>query len=732
MSDEFPFLTPGGALRGALAEELFAHLGRVRELGVGERVGPWKICNEIGRGGMAIVYLAERADGEFEQTVALKWLRPEGDALAAQSLFRRERQILAALEHPHIARLLDGGHTEDGMLWFVLEHVAGERIDRYCQQQALPLERRLRLFVQTCEAVQFAHSHALIHRDIKPANVLVTEAGSAKLLDFGIAQLSGSDDVSLAAHAHTPGFASPEQRSGHALSTASDIYQLGHLLECVLAPEQSRATDLIAIKAHAMADDPSARYATVAELIDDIGRFVHGRPVRARAGGIAYRLQRFVGRNALQVGAGVVAASLFLGLLVWFLARLETERDTAQREAARANASLVFLTDLFKVSDPAVDRGDSLTANQILEAGTSRMNGALGDQPSVRAALLHTIGVVHMNLGQHVRAEPLLRESLAISRDHADIPAADVAGRWRALAQVQWRLGRYEDARVSARTGYALIENDATQAELAGKLLNTVAICEFLLGRFEDAVSIERKAIALVEAQLGPQHELAGFAYNNLARALSELDRQGEALEALDKAVANVAARLGEDDPDTHMVKLSYARQLARLGRHGEAALILAKAEEGVRRRLGEHDTRYAYALLSDAQAHLWAGDAEESRLRATAARDILRANSGADPSALANTSDVLGQSMAALGRHDDALAQYREALEIRQRHLRADHVDVASSHFLLGGELCRRGESAAGRGELEQALAIRVAALPAAHGAIAATRLALADCVER
>ena len=244
-------LEPGGARAGPLFASLLAKLDRDREvLAAGLRVGPYRIVEQLGRGGMAVVYLAER-DGK---RVALK----VNASNEARELLRRERQILSELHHPHIARLLDGGTTDDGLVWFAMELVRGARIDVACRR--LPHAVRLRLFLDVCDAVQFVHQRGLVHRDLKPSNILVTEEGRVKLIDFGIAVFA--DERPLPAF--TPGWASPEQRQGDPISSASDIWQLGRLLALI---EGERA-----IVERATNEDPALRYSSAGELAADVSR----------------------------------------------------------------------------------------------------------------------------------------------------------------------------------------------------------------------------------------------------------------------------------------------------------------------------------------------------------------------------------------------------------------------------------------------------------------------------
>ncbi len=262
-------LLPGGALAGRVFSRLLGDAHDDPPLAPGTRVGAWRIGGILGCGGSAVVYLADRADGHFDQQVALKVLRPRPELVER---FRRERQILASLRHPAIARLIDGGEIEGGRLWFAMEPVFGERIDDYVRSRNLPLDERLAVFEAVCEAVAYAHRRQLVHRDIKPANVLVDETGKPRLLDFGIA--TADDSGEEGDRAMTPNYASPEQRNGDAVTPASDIYQLGAILRGLVAsctPMSRRCARTIdAIVAKATTVDPAGRYGRVAVLWSDV------------------------------------------------------------------------------------------------------------------------------------------------------------------------------------------------------------------------------------------------------------------------------------------------------------------------------------------------------------------------------------------------------------------------------------------------------------------------------
>ena len=455
----------------------------------GTRIGAWRIVELIGRGGMGEVYRAERADGQFEQQAALKLIRR--DAAEHPQRFQSERQILARLEHPGIARLLDGGMAHDGRPYMVMELVPGRSIAEWCRAHQSGLEQRLALFMAVCDAVAYAHRNLIIHRDLKPGNVMVSDEGAVKLLDFGIAKLLPGPSAAGAREEqtrHAPvtlGYAAPEQLDGGAVTTAADVYALGVLLfellsgrrpwslgelpmaaalekllrEPMPAPSRYAAQigaspippkllrgDLDAIVAKAVRKEPERRYATVDALRQDVARHLAGEVVAAREGARLYALSRFVGRNRLMVSA----AALLLLAVVGGSVGIAWQARRTEAEARKATAVKDFLIGIFNANgteNPDGAKARATTAEQLLDLGAKRIHGEMLDVPEVRAELLGTIGGLYADLDLSDQAISVLQEQVDTLRNiHGDAPNFEVASAGVQLGRVQAVSGRYEDA----------------------------------------------------------------------------------------------------------------------------------------------------------------------------------------------------------------------------------------------------------------------------------------------
>ncbi|MGA7415587.1 MAG: serine/threonine-protein kinase, partial [Bryobacteraceae bacterium] len=410
----------------------------------GQLIGRYRVIRELGEGGMGRVYLAVRADEQYQQRVAIKIMH--GGLVPSNTMllrFRTERQILANLQHPNIARLLDGGVTEAGLPYLVMEYVDGIPINKYCEGRSI--EERLRLFRTVCNAVEYAHANLVVHRDIKPLNILVTADGTPKLLDFGIAKLLDPNFTGAPAGQRTyatdrlmtPEYASPEQILGEPVTTATDVYALGTLLYELLAgaqpfgaqklsplafaryitevdPEPPSAAaarnvqipvtdarrmrgDLDNVVRTAMRKEPARRYASVAQFAADIEAYVEGYPLLASADSWRYRASKFLGRHkrGVAVTAGVVA------LLIGSTIEMAVLAQRARREQAIAQQETQFLASVFSASTPEESQGTTITARDLLDRGAKRIDRELAGQPEVQASMLESIATAYRSIGQY-------------------------------------------------------------------------------------------------------------------------------------------------------------------------------------------------------------------------------------------------------------------------------------------------------------------------------------------
>lgn len=643
----------------------------------------YRVIRRIGDGGMGVVYLAERIDGDLRQRVALKLLRASApDDADAHRRFASERRILSALAHPNIARLVDGGVTEHGLPFLAMEYVEGEPIDVWCARHAPSLRARIALVVKVCAAVDYAHGQLVIHRDIKPSNVLVGADGEPKLLDFGIARLVDGDANAARTRTDrrllTPAYASPEQIDGARLTRASDVWSLGvvlyelvagvrpfahlettHLLPGAIVsgevpPPSRRAktarvprrvpADVDAIVMKALRREPAQRYASAAELANDLRRFLAARPVRARRGHVAYRVQRLVARRrwwfaaALALGAGIGA------VVVDRVA--QHERVALERD--RAQAVVGFLDELFENTDALHRRGDDVTVRQMLDLGAANLAANAGVAPAQRAPLQFAIGRAYNALGRHDDAAPLLeraREALAAtgappaqiapvelalaaaysgSRRLGDAVAADE----RALAQLARMPAPVADdvdqARIRVLHNRAVLlsrplaqvrtELDAIDASLAARrapaALKIAALrartmacgadAACALAAAERALSLARGAYAADDPRVLPVR----YAY---VSALQEGEPE-HAAELLPALVADYERRYG-DSAIVASLLANHAGTLVRIGRAREAAGLFERAVAMTRATSGEDSDLYRWAVANRASAVLALGD---------------------------------------------------------------------------------------------------------------------------
>ena len=693
-------------------------------------VGPWTPTARLGAGGMGVVYAAERAGEGFRQRAALKLIRP-GFGADFRDRFLRERALLASLDHPGVAGLLDGGMTDDGLPYLAMELVEGTSITDYATQHALSLRDRIRLFVQACEAVAHAHRHLVVHRDLKPAHVLVVEGErgqpAVKLLDFGVAKLlDGSEDglTLTGAGPVTLQYAAPEQLTRQPVTTATDVYALGLIAYEITAGRRPRdlagrtaveaerivtrplpppstdaprvPSDLDTVVMKALDVDPERRYAGADALADDLGRWLDGMPVEARPATTAYRFGRFVRRHRAAVLAAAAGVAVLVGLTAVYTVRLATERDRAQAESAKAEAVNEFMTQVLTAADGAwyTDSdvaGPDVTVAAVLDAAAARLDRQPPDDPLVEAAARRAVGSTYRSLSRLDEADAQLRQSVALYRAHVTPPHPDLAHAVHDLGVVRYFQGHNDEA---ARLLLDARQQWAATRDIPDRWLyaytNDASLALVPLGRTEEAVALLEEAIAVGRALDDVPPDALGIALMNLAQARTRQRRYSEAEAAFTESFA-LFDQSGVDSPVERDFVLYQAADVARLtGRLGEADSMSRHALDRIQASLG---VQSGYAVAA-------------SIVRAWVLVDAGRAGEG---EALAT--DVLATAPAFLTPDSELLA--------RLRHVR-------------GAARSQRGNVRGAEADLRSALAYYAASTAPSQGAHAVVALDLADVLRQ
>lgn len=575
---------------------------------IGERIGAFRLIGPLGQGGMASVFLAEREDVDFRQRVAVKLLRRGPCSELQQQLFRRERQTLAALTHPAIARLIDGGVTDEGVPYLVMDHVDGLPITRHADVHALDVAARLRLLCEVCRAVEVAHRQLVVHCDLKPSNILVTPEGTPRLLDFGVARLidatGDGDGESSAAIGLTPGYAAPEQYSAASVTTATDVYALGVLMQELLSgerpgentlPSRVREGDLGAILAKATASDPARRYASAGDLADDLEHYLRHEPVRARPPSPLHRMRLFARRHRGGVAvAAVLVATVFASLstALWqaHTARLAATEAKAQawrarHEAQRANAVRDLLVQLFENEVPQGPRAALPDTATLLERGAERARIDLVATPALQVEMLVVIARIYDELSRYDDARPLLARAVATART---LPARDHAALGMALSQ-QGQLASsekdYPVALALLNEALAIQRNVDPHGLAAALTYHRRAIVRSEMDEHPAAIADHLAAITIQQARLPPRDPRLVRSYGALGTAYTRAHQADHAVRWQRHALALTRAAYGTDHPETSRRLSNYGIALMAAGQMAEAEPPLREAV-GIARRI--------------------------------------------------------------------------------------------------------------------------------------------------
>ncbi len=721
---------------------------------IGRRIGAYRILAEIGRGGMSEVFRGVRADDEYHKEVAVKILRPGYDTRSLVERFKAEKRILASLDHPNIARILDGGSTDEGLPYLVMDFIKGRPIDEYCRDRQLTLRERLQLFRSLCSAVQYVHQHLMVHGDLKCNNVLVTDEGFVRLLDFGVARLVNAipggghaDQDTSGPIALTPEYASPEQIRGGLVSTPSDVYSLGVMLYKLLTgrlpygaaggalphelaiqiceqdppppsqvfgrtagavPGSGRQLcgDLDSIILRALRKDPATRYPSVEQLNEDIGRYLAGFPVIARPAGVSYKLRKFCGRHR----AGIAAMGLFVLTLIGGIVAASWEAHIARQERARAERHFdevrrLAETFMFDLHEAIQNLPGATPARHILVSNSLKYLDSL----TVESA-----------------GDPTLQRELATAYEKV----ADVQGGYRTanLGDTAGAVASYHKA-LDIRS--SLLASQQSDLELRRELLRTYAKLGEVLSDMRDtqgAIASSRRALQIAEALTASAGANAadkrnlGSVYVSLGWQLANANERERGLLLMNQGTAVFETLIDADPHDVrsrHNVAVAYGRMgeiLMGAGRYQDALRMHTRQQEIVHALSvadpanSDLQTIEAYALLGIATVLSKQGTPREALLKQTQAMNTLRALFEADVRntdarfnaayAISETSDTL----ASLGQLQAAERHLRDALAIIGPAAQAQNVAVgalqrvtnaqileAADYFRLGKVMARQ-----------------------------------------
>lgn len=745
---------------------------------IGRRVGSYRITSIIGQGGMAEVYRAVRDDDHYQKEVAVKLVRPGRITSFMLARFRHERQILASLEHPFIARLLDGGATDDDLPYFVMEYIEGQPITEYCDEHNLSIKRRLKLFRSACAAVQYAHRNLVVHRDLKPSNILVTKEGVPKLLDFGIAKLLAPD---LSANAvtvaqtmtmmrlMTPDYASPEQVKGEPITTATDVYALGAVLYELLTgerphkfkdytlPEIERAIcgaeierpshlverrgkaparlrrelsgDLDNIVLMALRKEPERRYQSVEQLSEDIRRYLEGRPVTARHDTLIYRAGKFIQRHK----ASVAVASTIVLLLAVFAGLASLQATRIARERDRANQVTEFLVKSFEVSDPGTARGNSITAREILDSSAAKIRRELQGQPRLQAALMDTMGRVYYKLGLYDSALPLLKDALELNRQALGREHPDVASTLNNLALVLHAKGDFAAAEPLYREALEMRRKllGDERAEVAASL-NNFGLFLKDKGDYEQAEINLRQALALRRKLFGASHVDVAESLNELGVVLKQKG-DFKAAEPLYREALEMRRRLlGENHPAVAETTNNLATLLDSMGRYLDAEPLSRQALALYRSLLGEEHPHVAVSLSNLAGILKRKRDYDGAEQLYRQALGIMRKQHGDEHPELAILLNNLGALLREKGDYEQAEPLFRQALAMRRKLLKEGHPSIITGLQNLATVLLLKGSPAVAEPLYREAMQMALKSLPPGHWIAAESHSNLGTCLTK
>ncbi|HEY6768817.1 MAG TPA: serine/threonine-protein kinase [Candidatus Sulfotelmatobacter sp.] len=712
-------------------------------------VGPYRLAQRLGIGGMGEVWRAEQTE-PFRRTVALKLIKAGMDTAAVVARFDSERQALALMEHPNIAKVFDAGATEAGRPYFVMEYVHGRPITEYCDSHRLTVKERLGLFMQVCDGVQHAHQKAIIHRDLKPSNVLVEEVDDKpvpKIIDFGLAKATGQrlTDLTMLTEVGTmlgtPDYMSPEQadRDERNIDTRTDVYSLGVILYELLVGELPFAShelreagaeamlrkireqdpprpstrlrslgdtakdsagrrreqpdslvrrlrgELDWITIKALEKERARRYGSPSDLAADIQRYLHDQPVLAGPPTVSYRAYKFIRRHRFGVAVAGAAGVLLIG----FAATMALQARRIAKERDRANRIADFMTGMFKVADPSEARGNTITARAILDKASNDIKTGLAKDPEVQSELMFTMARTYSNLGLFSLAHGLSATALENRRR---LLGPENPKTLESMTQLGWildREGHDDDAQKLMRQAVDQGRR-ALGAEnpVTLEAMDDLAVILEKTGHYEEEEKLQHQLIEIRTRRLGPEDPRTLHSMLNLAGAVSLVGRTAEAESMYRETLAAEKRVLGADHPQTIATMHNLANRIQEQGRYAEAEGLYRETLAAEQRVLGREHPDTASTMTTLASTIYYEGRSGEAEKLFRESLEIQERVVGAEHPYTTQALEGLANVLASQGHLEEAEKLDRQILEIRMRVLGPDHTDTLLSKYNLADVL--------------------------------------------